>query len=56
MIKITSRIFRATKDETFSALLTRVNRFIPETFDKGYSLDKTIVNEKLVVVDYWVCQ
>ena len=56
MIKITSRIFRAKKDETFSALLKRVNRFISEKFDKGYSLDKTIVNEKLVVVDYWVCQ
>ena len=54
MIKITSKIFRANKDETFSALLKRVNKFISEKFDKGYSLDKTIVNEKLVVVDYWI--
>lgn len=56
MIKITSKIFRASKDETFSALLKRVNKFISEKFDKGYNLDKTIVNEKLVVVDYWVSQ
>ena len=54
MLKITSKIFRAKKNETFSALLKRANKFIAEKFDKGYSLDKTIVNEKLIVVDYWV--
>lgn len=53
MIKITSKIFRAKKGETFSALLKRVNKFIAEKFDKGYSLDRTIVSEELVVVDYW---
>lgn len=53
MLKITSRIFRSKKDETFSALLKRVNKFISEKYDSGYSLDKTIVNEKLIVVDYW---
>ena len=52
-IKITSRIFRAKKDESFSALLKRVNKFIVEMYDSGYSLDKTIVNEKLIVVDFW---
>ena len=56
MIKITSKIFRANKDETFSALLKRVNKFISEKCNKGYSLDKNIVNEKLVVVDYWIGQ
>jgi len=53
MLKITSKIFRAKKNETFSALLKRVNKFIAEKYDSGYSLDKTIVNEKLIVVDYW---
>ena len=53
MLKITSKIFKAKKNETFSALLKRVNKFIAEKFDSGYSLDKTIVNEKLIVVDYW---
>jgi hypothetical protein len=54
MIRITSKIFRAKKNETFSALLKRVNKFIAEKCESGYSLDKTIVNEELVVVDYWV--
>ena len=54
MLKITSKIFRAKKNETFSSLLKRVNKFIAEKFDSGYSLDKTIVNEKLIVVDYWM--
>ena len=53
MLKITSKIFRSKKDETFSTLLKRVNKFISEKYDSGYSLDKTIVNEKLIVVDYW---
>lgn len=53
MIKITSKIFRAKKGETFSALLKRVNKFIAEKFEKGYSFDKNIVNEELIVVDYW---
>lgn len=53
MLKITSKIFRAKKGETFSALLKRVNKFIAEKCVSGYSLDKTIVNEELVVVDYW---
>lgn len=51
--KITSKIFRAKKDESFSALLKRVNKFIVEMYNSEYSLDKTIVNEKLIVVDYW---
>lgn len=54
MIKITSKIFRAKKGETFSSLLKRANKFIAEKYEDGYSLDKTIVNEKLIVVDYWV--
>lgn len=54
MLNITSKIFRTKKDETFPALLKRVNKFIAEKYDSGYSLDKTIVNEKLIVVDYWV--
>ena len=53
MLKITSKIFRTKKDETLSALLKRVNKFIAEKYDSGYSLDKVIVNEKLIVVDYW---
>lgn len=53
MIKITSKIFRAKKGETFSSLLKQVNKFIAEKYEDGYSLDKTIVNEKLIVVDYW---
>lgn len=53
MIKITSKIFRTNKNETFSALLKRVNKFIAEKYDSEYSLDKIIVNEKLIVVDYW---
>lgn len=53
MLKITSKVFRAKKRETFSALLKRVNKFIAEKFEDGYSLDKTIVNEELIVVDYW---
>ena len=53
MLKITSKIFRAKKNETFSALLKRVNKFIAEKYEQGYILDKTIVNEKLIVVDYW---
>ena len=53
MLKITSKIFRAKKNETFSALLKRVNTFIAEKYDSGYNLDKTIINEKLIVVDYW---
>lgn len=53
MLKITSKIFRAKKGETFSALLKRVNKLIAEKYDSGYSLDKTIVNEELIVVDYW---
>ena len=53
MLKITSKIFRTKKDETFSALLKRVNKFIAEKYDSEYSLDKVIVNEKLIVEDYW---
>jgi len=53
MLRITSKVFRIKKNETFSALLKRVNKFIAEKADSGYSLDKTIVNEKLIVVDYW---
>ena len=53
MLTITSKIFRANKGETFSALLKRVNKFIAEKCESGYSLDKTIVNEELAVVDYW---
>lgn len=53
MLKITSKIFRAKKDETFLALLKRVNKFIAEKCEQGYSLDKNIVNEKLIVVDCW---
>lgn len=53
MLKITSRIFRIKKNETFSALLKRVNKFIAEKCEQGYSLDKNIVNEKLIVVDCW---
>ena len=56
MINIKSKIFRANKNETLSALLKRVNKFISEKVDKGYSLDKNIVNEKLIVVDYWISQ
>lgn len=56
MLNIKSKVFRAKKDETFSALLKRVNNFISEKADKGYDLDKNIVNEKLIVVDYWVSQ
>lgn len=54
MLKITSKVFRVKKNETFSALLKRVNKFIAEKYDQGYSLDKTIVNEELIVVDCWV--
>lgn len=53
MIKIHSKIFRAKEDETFDALLKRVNKFISKKYDKGYCLKKIVVNEKLVVVDYW---
>lgn len=53
MLKITSKIFRTKSKETFSALLKRVNRFIAEKYNSGYSLNKVIVNEKLIVVDYW---
>lgn len=53
MLKITSKVFRAKKRETFLALLKRVNKFIAEKYGSGYSLDKTIVNEELIVVDYW---
>lgn len=56
MLNIKSKVFRAKKDETFSALLKRVNNFISEKADKGYDLDKNIVSEKLIVVDYWVSQ
>lgn len=53
MIKITSKILRAKKGETLSALLKRANKFIAEKFEQGYNLDKNIVNEELIVVDYW---
>ena len=53
MLKLTSKIFRAKKNETLSALLKRVNTFIAEKYESGYCLDKAIVNEKLIVVDYW---
>lgn len=53
MIKITSKIFRAKKEETLSALLKRVNKFIAEKCEQGYSLDKNIVSEELIVVDLW---
>lgn len=53
MLKITSKIFKAKKEETFSALLKRVNKFIAEKYEQGYSLDKNIVSEELIVVDYW---
>ena len=54
MKKINSKIFRSKKNETFSELLKRTNTFIVEKHNKGYSLTKEIVNEKLIVVDYWV--
>ncbi len=54
MKKISSKIFRPKKDETFSELLKRTNTFIVEKYNKGYSLTKEIANEKLIVVDYWV--
>ena len=54
MKKINSKIFRPKKDETFSKLLKRTNTFIVEKYNKGYSLTKEIVNEKLIIVDYWV--
>lgn len=53
-MKIITRIFRARKNETLSALMKRVNSFISSKFDEGYSVQKYIVDRELVVVDYWV--
>lgn len=54
MLKIRTRVFRARKGETLSALMKRVNSFLSSKFDEGYSVQKYIVDRETVAVDYWV--
>lgn len=54
MKKINSKIFRSNKNKTFSELLKYTNKFMVELYNRGYCITREIVNEELIVVDYWV--
>lgn len=53
MIKLKSKVFRLKVNEKLEDIIKRINKFIENKYNDGFSLDSQYVSEKICIVTYW---